>query len=102
MILSMQKAFDRTSVPVDKIFANLCMIGAGFLFILPGFIGDILAIFLMIPMFQTLFKARYYYADTTRTSTQPPQDGDIIEGSYVRVEETIEKIEQSADNKNNT
>lgn len=94
MLLNVQKSFNGQAVPVDNFFDGFCIVLAGLLLIMPGFTGDMLAICLLIPQIRTLLKTRMPVAAGARTSAAD----DIIDGSYVRVEESVEQIAQNYTN----
>lgn len=104
MLMKTREILRRGAVPVDGIFDGLCLVLAGFLFIMPGFLGDIVAIFLLIPDVRRKIRELGIFKATIRTGQpQRPQD-DVIDGSYVRVEETVEQIElkSSSDEKSSS
>lgn len=86
---SMRQQLARGEFPMDSMFDSLCLTFAGLLLIFPGFISDVLAIFLLLPPLRrglSLLWGRRTTpnsgtaADSTasRSSTPPP----IIEGDY--------------------
>ena len=93
VLMRAQGIFDRGGVPVDDLFDGLCLVMAGLLFLLPGFISDVFAFFLLIPFFRKTLKEKNPKGFGTRT-TAGGRDDTIIDGTYVRVDETVETIEQ--------
>ena len=81
-ILDMNDALDRGRVPVNEMFDGFCIVAAGLLLIVPGFISDIMAILLLVPRLRTLIKSfirrhpGWYYEETG-----------IIEGEYERIDD---------------
>lgn len=73
-------------MPVSTIFNGLCVIFAGFLFIFPGFITDIIAVFLLVPHIRE--KIRLYLNPHLRA----PAEGEVLEGTYERVDEPPERL----------
>ncbi|PZQ49171.1 MAG: hypothetical protein DI551_00165 [Micavibrio aeruginosavorus] len=92
--IKIQTALNRGTVPVDEIFDGFCLFAAGALLILPGFVSDIVAFFLLVPQIRQLLR-KYIPEGTLATSAGA--DSDVIDGSYVRVEESVEFIEKPND-----
>lgn len=92
--LKMQGFVTQRTVPVDNLFGNLLLVLAGTLFIIPGFISDIAGFFLLVPFVRKLLMdfARDRYG--TRTNSSASYEDGVIDGHYVRVEESMEQIEQ--------
>lgn len=99
MIMRAQSVFREGAVPVDNMFDGLCLIVAGLLFLMPGFLGDAIAILLLFPIIRNKIKGSKWASTKTRTTYGNAQ-GDIIDGSYVRVEEEVEQIGTSYENDN--
>jgi UPF0716 protein FxsA len=89
-------------MPGREIFDGLCLAVAGFLFIVPGFFSDFIALLLLVPqMRRVVGGALLRWAGLGGVRPQPgwqgprgdekgpgrPQGGDVIEGDYERVEE---------------
>lgn len=91
MIAKAQSVFKSGAVPVDNVFDGLCLIVAGLLFLMPGFLGDIIAILLLFPYIRSKITQSGWIKTQERTHYRNSSD-DIIDGSYVRVEETVEQI----------
>lgn len=68
-------------MPLRDLFNALCVVIAGFLFILPGFISDVIAILLLIPNFRE--KMRGFLSPRMETA---PRDPDIIDVEFERVD----------------
>lgn len=100
MLLRTGKAFERGAVPVDDIFDGMCLVVAGLLFLVPGFISDGLAFFLLIPTVRRYFRKAGDTGFGGRTSPWWTTDTGVIDGTYVRVEDAVEAIEQAAPDKN--
>ena len=96
ILMRSQEVFNRGAVPVDDLFDGLCLAIAGLLFMIPGFISDTIAFLLLIPMVRKKIQEKYPAGFTMRTPVQRSDDG-VIDGSYVRVEEAVEVIEQKPD-----
>lgn len=54
----MRNIFDRGEVPVVEMWHGVLLAMAGILFILPGFVSDVIALFLLIPAFRRRIAAR--------------------------------------------
>lgn len=93
-LIRAQVSFDRGTVPVDDLFDSLCLLMAGALFILPGFVSDIFAFMLLIPWIRCQLRTRVPRALGLKEEVFQPREDGIIDGEYVRVEETIDIIEQ--------
>lgn len=91
MILKAQSALRDGAVPVDNMFDGICLIVAGLLFLMPGFLGDGIAILLLFPNIRSKIKQSGWIPAPTHTTYGNTQ-GDVIDGSYVRVEEEVEQI----------
>ncbi len=70
---------------------------AGFLFIFPGFISDVLAILVLIPQVENFLVRRFAGSVTVnsnhfsfRRDTSGPQRGQTIDGEFTRVDEEEE------------
>ncbi len=100
MLLRTGRAFERGAVPVDDIFDGMCLVVAGLLFLTPGFISDILGFFLLVPAIRHYFRTNGETGFGGRTDPWWKADTGVIDGTYVRVEETVEAIEQSTPSKN--
>lgn len=90
-LLKARSAFEKGLTPVDELFESLCLLAAGALFILPGFLSDILAFALLIPVIRTTLKTKgvkFFDLKQGVYKTHTRDDG-VIEGEYVRVEEDI-------------
>jgi UPF0716 protein FxsA len=88
-----QAAFARGAVPVDDMFEGLCLLGAGAMFILPGFLSDAVAFALLFPMVRKTLRDKTPHTVKAEPNVRTQEEG-IIEGDYVRVEERVEKIER--------
>lgn len=93
MLMRAQGVVKQNGVPVDNLFGGLCLVFAGLLFLMPGFISDIFAFCLLIPFIRQFLQDRMAPTRTPR----PRNDDEIIDGSYVRVEDTVDIIEQKSD-----
>lgn len=89
MVMKAQAHWQNGTVPVDNLFGALCLVVAGLLLIMPGFLGDLIAILLLIPFFRQKIRAIWAGA-STRTNYRNNDDG-IIEAEYVRVDEVREE-----------
>lgn len=91
-----KSAADRGQLPLSEMFDGFCIAVAGCLLILPGFLSDILAIFLLLPPVRLLLKmwlARHVSVVGATTSGAPHHHGaEIIDGEYTVVTETERQI----------
>lgn len=81
----MRTALEQGLLPMDEMFDALCLMIAGALLMLPGFLSDILAFILLFPFLRqwirTFFAKRY--GGNTEGTLNP--DTGIIEGDYIRI-----------------
>lgn len=94
VLLRAQGIFERGAVPVDDLFDGLCLVIAGLLLLAPGFISDAFAFLLLIPFFRNSLRKKYPDGLRGRTARKNSDDDSVIDGTYVRVEETMDAIEQ--------
>jgi UPF0716 protein FxsA len=93
-----QEALQAGRPPVRELFDGACILVAGFLLVLPGFVSDILACVLLLPPVRRLL----YNALTRRARvTTGPRDGErgprhpaVIEGEYEEVEPVPERPDE--------
>lgn len=89
---------DRGELPARELFEGLCLVLAGALLLVPGFVTDTLGLMLFFPPFRHLLRlliARYIAAKAARGEarifvdgievTRQDRRGGIIEGEYVDV-----------------
>ena len=82
-------------LPTDALFGSLRWLVAGILFVIPGFVTDILACVLLSPlgryMINTFIRSRFVFFQqnifkTSRTfyssQNNPPRDGEIFEAEF--------------------
>lgn len=93
-LMRVQGLVNRGAVPVDDLFDGICLVIAGLLFMMPGFLGDLIAVMLLIQPIRRLIRDKNFVRTAGRTDIFRTQDDGVIDGSYVRVEETVEIIEQ--------
>ena len=98
MLSTVQNSLNRRAVPVDNLFDGICIFIAGLLLIIPGFLGDVIAVALLIPAFRHFLKSKSALWNGTQTTRSNPYGEDVIDGSYVRVEKSVELIEQDSIN----
>jgi len=70
-------------VPLGQVFEGICKVAAGMLFILPGFLSDILAILLLLPALRRHLQDRLLRRYPDRAAPA----NDVLEGDYERVDE---------------
>ncbi len=92
-LIRAQASFDRGAVPVDDLFDSFCLFIAGALFILPGFISDSIAFMLLIPPFRKMLRVHLPKKFGLREDAFKHPDDGVIDGSYVRVEDSVDVIE---------
>ncbi len=70
------------NMPLNDLFNGLCVVIAGFLFILPGFLSDIIGLLLLLPNMRE--KMRGFLSPRMQTAPAPPG---VIDVEFERVEE---------------
>lgn len=82
-----QAAFDRGAVPVGELFESFCLFAAGALFILPGFVSDIIAFALLVPALRNVLRVKGAGYFGMKEADMRPYDDGVIDGVYERVQE---------------
>ncbi len=86
-ILAMSDAADRGKVPLDELFDGFCVVTAGLLLIVPGFVSDVLAILLLVPRLRSLMRSfvkrhpDWHYGDSS-----------VIEGEYEHIDDDPKRL----------
>lgn len=80
--LKAQEQLRDGQMPLQTIFHALCVVIAGFLFIIPGFVTDFIGLLLLIPTIQS--HVRGYLAPRMEPAAHDP---DIIEAAFERVDD---------------
>lgn len=81
----MQAALDRGQMPVRELFDSICVFIAGLFLVLPGFVSDLAAFLLLIPIVRDVLRRHaegYFVAESA---------SDVIEGEFSRVEDDSPK-----------
>jgi UPF0716 protein FxsA len=82
LLMRAQRQMNEGVAPVVEGFDALCLVLAGVLLLLPGFVTDIFALLLMLPPVRALLRSslvRWVDVRTTRARTGP---GMVIEGDF--------------------
>ncbi len=82
-----QRAMDSGFFPMDEIFEGLCILIAGFLFILPGFLSDVAAILLLLPIVRGIIRSKSAGKFGLKNEPYSQRDDGVIEGDFVVVKE---------------
>lgn len=93
-LVTLEKArssFDAGTVPMDRMFDALCLMAAGVLLILPGFISDVIAFALLMPPVRAGLRDFIRRKYGVSEGTYNPDTG-VIEGEFVRVVEEDNRI----------
>ena len=98
-VARVQNSLDRGEVPVDELFAGICLMAAGLLLLIPGFLTDSVGFALLVPgirnilagsILQALSRRGAFRMDG-RFSTGETRDGNrsttIIDGDFTEVQE---------------
>ncbi|WP_373101059.1 MULTISPECIES: FxsA family protein [Pasteurellaceae] len=102
-LAGMQKQLSRGEIPTRALVRSGIWIIAGLLFILPGFVSDILAVFLLTPFGSRLLEnamthkislfGRGFFVKTDRTFyTNPRAQSDIFEAEYEKQADEDKRI----------
>jgi UPF0716 protein FxsA len=85
---------------VDDLFDGICLVIAGLLLMMPGFLSDIIALMLLVPRLRSVIRDRNFARTGGRTDIFRTEEDGVIDGTYVRVEETVEAIVQKTESEN--
>ena len=73
-------------VPIQEAFDALCLVAGGVLLLLPGFLSDIVALILFVPVTRALVRLALVRSFPMRAGgVNPPPRAVIIEGEYEEV-----------------
>lgn len=87
-----QAALREGIMPTQEIFDGFCLLAAGAMLVIPGFVTDAMGFTLLIPTARRFFKdwlIRHYggrFHVKTGDPSRPGRAGDIIEGDFERVD----------------
>lgn len=93
-LFSVRTTINGKVLPPENLFDGLCTVIAGVLFIIPGFITDVMAVLLLIPPARSLLRrkiatsGKFGYSEfqsTTQTQYRA-QDPDVIDVEYEKIE----------------
>jgi UPF0716 protein FxsA len=79
-----KQAMDAGILPMDDMFDTLCLMAAGLLLILPGFLSDLIAFALILPPVRALLRGWIARKYGLQEGGVNPDTG-IIEGEFVRI-----------------
>lgn len=92
-LASVSAALEQGRVPLSALFDGICLVAAGALLIVPGFLTDMLGILLLVPSMRAFLRGAI--RDHTDWGLAAPEDPvshpSVIEGEYERVERPDEK-----------
>lgn len=92
-LLSMHAVSRHGRLPMDALFDTLCIVTAGILFIVPGFLSDIAALLLILAPGRRILRT-IIRNNTNWAEAQTRSGSDILEGEFEHVEEDLPKIRQ--------
>lgn len=75
------------NMPYREVFNGLCVVLAGILFIIPGFLSDIVGIILLLPDIRE--KLRGFLSPRM---AEPPAPGEVIDAEYERVDTPRDRL----------
>ena len=103
-LLAMRKLSDAGVPPDQEIFDSFCLVAAGFLLIIPGFLSDALGFLLLVPAFRVYLRGRTQTRMNWRAGAAPGDiftrknyDPNTIEGEFERVDEPAPQIKPPTD-----
>lgn len=82
LLIRTQKQLNEGIVPVREGFDGLCLVTAGVLLILPGFVTDILALLLLLPPVRAAIRQFIVRHVEVRARAERTEPGRVIEGDY--------------------
>lgn len=90
MLTRLRDSMNTGVVPEDAVWQGLCLLAAGILFVMPGFVSDVIAFFLLFPIIRKSVSRygvkNFVYGETGREH-RPPEDGEILDGVYRRTDD---------------
>ncbi|PZO82284.1 MAG: hypothetical protein DI626_10185, partial [Micavibrio aeruginosavorus] len=102
MLSRLQDSVNSGVVPEETVWQGLCLLVAGLLLVMPGFISDVIAFFLMFPIIRTSVRRygvkNFVYGETGREH-RPPEEGEILDGVYRRTDDIQGNIPYSRDDR---
>jgi UPF0716 protein FxsA len=87
----MQAALDKGLVPMDEMFDGICILAAGTLLIMPGFVSDLIGFALLIPAVRKKLRIVIARRFGKQDGSFNPDTG-VIEGDFIRVREEIDLL----------
>ena len=91
-----QQQMDAGIVPDRELFDGVCLVIAGFLILLPGFVTDTLGVLLLLPPIRDLLRSgtgRFVKVRRDGTPRRPSPGGGVIEGEFEEVDENAPRGE---------
>ena len=95
---AVQESVQHGKAPVAEIFDGFCLVAAGATLITPGFVTDTIGFLLLIPAVRRFLQHHIgkhiemrNMNDINPGDPYPPQNPDIIEAEYMRVEDEDER-----------
>lgn len=89
-LMDIQGAMDSGEMPVREMFDGMCVFLAGLFLLLPGFVSDIAAFLLLIPLvrnFLRRYAARYFIGEPLYSGWRQSTTSDIIDAEFSRVDD---------------
>lgn len=91
ILARVRQSLDRGLLPVDDLFDGLCLLIAGSLLILPGFVSDLVGFALLIPAVRQAIRGVLMNRYDVKEGAVTPDNG-VIEGEFVRIREEPGRI----------
>lgn len=86
-----REALARDELPAEQLFADACVMAAGLLLILPGFVTDLAALPLLLPPVRHALRRALARRLGLRAAVRPR--GGVIEGEFAEVRPPEERLE---------
>lgn len=105
LLSNLRSSFERGEMPLSNVFDAACIMAAGILMILPGFVSDFIGFILLIPFMRGYLRrfsapqGREDHAGFTAHRTASPDNG-VIDGDFVRVSDDTALPRNNGDRQN--
>lgn len=87
-----QAQLNKGVIPAREMFDGVCLMVAGVLLMVPGFVSDIIGFSLLIPPIRSVLRDFIIRRFHLMPETQTYRETSIIEGSYERVDDPKERL----------
>ncbi len=98
VLARVRQSLDRGLLPMDDMFDGLCLMIAGVLLILPGFVSDLVGFALLVPAVRQQVR-RVLATKYGRQEGSLNPDTGVIEGDFIRVREDPDRLTRPANDR---